>query len=70
MMAENAATNGMTIHQTPQDPARGQKPVYDIAGLIAARGDIPVITEPVVVRRRSRDFFWYSPILAEELKAV
>ncbi|QCI63765.1 FAD-binding oxidoreductase [Phreatobacter stygius] len=54
----------MAIHQTPP------RPTYDIAGLIAALGDIPVITEPVIVRRRSRDFFWYSPILAEELKSV
>lgn len=60
----------MTIHQTTQDPASGQKPTYDIAGLIAALGDVPVVTEPVIVRRRSRDFFWYSPILAEELKSV
>ena len=35
--------------------------------LIAALGDIPVITESKVVRRRSRDFFWYSPILNEQL---
>ena len=42
------------------DPAR-------LAALIADLGDIPVITEEKVVRKRSRDFFWYSPILNEEL---
>src|SRR5579863_3607894 len=35
--------------------------------LIVDLGDIPVITESRVVRRRSRDFFWYSPILNEQL---
>jgi FAD/FMN-containing dehydrogenase len=38
-----------------------------VAALIAELGDIPHITEEKVVRRRSRDFFWYSPILNEEL---
>ena len=38
-----------------------------MAALIADLGDIPVITEEKVVRKRSRDFFWYSPILNEEL---
>jgi FAD/FMN-containing dehydrogenase len=36
-------------------------------GLIADLGDIPVVTDPKVVRRRSRDFFWYSPVLNEQL---
>jgi FAD/FMN-containing dehydrogenase len=35
--------------------------------LIADFGDIPVVTERNVVRRRSRDFFWYSPILNVQL---
>src|SRR5277367_1980586 len=35
--------------------------------LIADLGDIPVVTESKVVQRRSRDFFWYSPILNEQL---
>src|ERR1700722_761399 len=30
-------------------------------------GDVPIITEPQIVRRRSRDFFWYSPILNAQL---
>lgn len=38
-----------------------------VSALIAELGDIPHITEEKVVRRRSRDFFWYSPILNEEL---
>ncbi|WP_439574587.1 FAD-binding oxidoreductase [Phreatobacter sp.] len=60
----------MTLHQTPA-AARSHVPQsHDIPALLALLGDVPVITEPVVVRRRSRDFFWYSPILAEELKDV
>ncbi len=35
--------------------------------LAADLGDIPVVTEQKVVRRRSRDFFWYSPILNAQL---
>ena len=38
-----------------------------LSALIADLGDIPVISEEKVVRKRSRDFFWYSPILNEEL---
>ena len=38
-----------------------------IRAVMAELGDIPVVTEEKVVRRRSRDFFWYSPILNEEL---
>jgi FAD/FMN-containing dehydrogenase len=39
-----------------------------LAGLVADLGDIAVVTEPKIVRRRSRDFFWYSPILNEQLE--
>jgi FAD/FMN-containing dehydrogenase len=31
---------------------------------------VRVITEPALVRQKSRDFFWYSPILNERLKDV
>ena len=35
--------------------------------LLTELGDVPVETERAIVRRRSRDFFWYSPILNREL---
>lgn len=40
---------------------------YDISALLAELGDVPVVTDAQVVRKRSRDFFWYSPILNAEL---
>jgi FAD/FMN-containing dehydrogenase len=46
----------------PAPPSR-----YDIAGLKADLAGMPLIDEPQVVRKRSRDFFWYSPILNREL---
>jgi FAD/FMN-containing dehydrogenase len=39
----------------------------DWPGFAAELGDIPVITEPALVRQKSRDFFWYSPILKAQL---
>ena len=45
-------------------------PRYDIAALIAALGDVPVVTESTTVRRRSRDYFWYSPILNAQLHGL
>jgi FAD/FMN-containing dehydrogenase len=36
--------------------------------LVADLGDIPVVTDAKIVRRRSRDFFWYSPVLNEQLE--
>ena len=38
-----------------------------VARFVDDLGDIPIVTEAKVVRRRSRDFFWFSPILNEEL---
>jgi FAD/FMN-containing dehydrogenase len=41
-----------------------------IESLINRLGDIPVITHPKLVRAKSRDFFWYSPILKQKLDHV
>lgn len=42
-------------------------PRYDIAGLKAALAGIRMIDDPAMVRLKSRDFFWYSPILKPQL---
>lgn len=38
-----------------------------VAAVLAEIDGVPTITEPTTVRRRSRDFFWYSPILNAQL---
>ncbi|HEY1722633.1 MAG TPA: FAD-binding oxidoreductase [Magnetospirillaceae bacterium] len=38
------------------------------AGFKADLGDIPIIDDPALVKLKSRDFYWYSPILKAELK--
>lgn len=37
-------------------------------GFRAALGDMPQIDDPALVKLKSRDFYWYSPILKAELK--
>ncbi len=39
----------------------------DWTAFAAALEGIPVITEPALVRQKSRDFFWYSPVLKAQL---
>jgi len=48
-------------------PRTAQPSRYNIAALKAELPDIQLIDEPQVVRKRSRDFFWYSPVLNVEL---
>jgi hypothetical protein len=39
-----------------------------LSALLAALGDIPVETAANIVKQKSRDFFWYSPILKQQLE--
>jgi FAD/FMN-containing dehydrogenase len=43
---------------------------YDIAAFRQAIGAISCEDNPILVRQKSRDFYWYSPILKRELDAV
>ena len=43
---------------------------YDIAGLRALIGPIKWEDNPILVKQKSRDFYWYSPVLKRELEAV
>jgi FAD/FMN-containing dehydrogenase len=40
---------------------------YDVDALLGDIGDVPVVTDAQTVRRRSRDYFWYSPVLNRQL---
>src|SRR3984885_5020561 len=43
---------------------------YDIAGFRRRIGAIRTEDNPVLVKQKSRDFYWYSPVLNRELDAV
>jgi len=40
---------------------------YDIDAFLRSIGDVPVTTDLQRVRLRSRDYFWYSPVLNKQL---
>src|SRR5271170_8048301 len=44
--------------------------MIDWSRFTAELGDIPVITDRALVRQKSRDFFWYSPILKAQLNRM
>jgi FAD/FMN-containing dehydrogenase len=46
----------------------GPPPRHDIAALKAALPGLPFLDDPGLVRQRSRDFFWFSPILDRRLR--
>lgn len=54
----------MTVAAAEANAAAARHPVDRLA---AALGDIPYTLDAGVVRRRSRDYFWYSPVLNKEL---
>lgn len=41
-----------------------------VSAVMQATPGIPWITDPALVRQRSRDFFWYSPVLKRRLNRV
>ena len=43
---------------------------YDIAALRAEIGPVKWEDNPILVRQKSRDFYWYSPVLKRELETV
>src|SRR5258708_10063733 len=43
---------------------------YDIAALRAEIGPIKWEDNPILVKQKSRDFYWYSPMLKRELENV
>src|ERR1700693_4818727 len=45
-------------------------PSYDIARLKAALAGIRIEDNPAIVKQKSRDFFWYSPVLKRQLDHV
>jgi len=44
------------------------QPPYDLAAFAADLGDIPIETDPKTLYKKSRDFFWFSPVLKRQLE--
>lgn len=44
------------------------KPSYDLPAFTTALGDVPLEQDPKILQRKSRDFFWFSPVLKAQLQ--
>src|ERR1700730_15596755 len=69
-MTGGSMSQAATTTKPAARPARREAPSYDIAAFRRDIADVPVIDDQRVVRLRSRDFFWYSPILNEQLHGL
>jgi FAD/FMN-containing dehydrogenase len=41
---------------------------YDLAAFAESLGDVPIETDARVLQKKSRDFFWFSPVLKRQLQ--
>jgi FAD/FMN-containing dehydrogenase len=41
---------------------------YDLAAFARSLGDMPIETDSRILQRKSRDFFWFSPVLKRQLQ--
>jgi FAD/FMN-containing dehydrogenase len=46
----------------------GRERDYELDSFVGALGDVPVETDPKIIHRKSRDFFWFSPVLKRQLQ--
>jgi FAD/FMN-containing dehydrogenase len=49
-------------------PIKAVTGTYDLAAFLAAIDDVPVEDDPKILHRKSRDFFWFSPVLKTQLQ--
>jgi len=43
---------------------------FDWAAFAVSLGDVPTESDPALVKLKSRDFYWYSPVLKQQLRRV
>jgi FAD/FMN-containing dehydrogenase len=43
---------------------------FDWSAFAASLDGVPVETDPAMVKQKSRDFYWYSPVLKQQLRGV
>lgn len=51
----------------PDEPDRATA-IHAVRGLMDDLDDVPSITQPRLIRQKSRDFSWHSPVLRERLR--